>query len=125
MTATNPNSRPTPAAPDCGSMPETRVWKGDRRLTLGDVAVGDLLLFNTTGERPDQPATCTDVWVGVDTHKRITERQAKKAPHDAEKGRLKVSPRNRVVSWPPSFPSIEQEMADVAVPHDVAFAFDA
>jgi hypothetical protein len=60
--------------------PETVIWKGDRKVTLGDLAVGDLLLVNFTGERPGRPSRLTDVWVGIDTHKLVAERQAKKAP---------------------------------------------
>ncbi|HYR57183.1 MAG TPA: hypothetical protein VEO95_01080, partial [Chthoniobacteraceae bacterium] len=58
--------------------PETRVWKGDAQAKLADLAVGDLLLVNVTGELPGQPSRCTDVWVGEATHKLVTERQAKK-----------------------------------------------
>jgi hypothetical protein len=58
--------------------PETRVWKGQQQVKLADLAVGDLLLVNQTGEFPGQPAHCTDIWVGEDTHKSVTERQGKK-----------------------------------------------
>ncbi|WP_020473538.1 hypothetical protein [Zavarzinella formosa] len=58
--------------------PETRFWKGDRQVTAGDLAVGDLLLVNVTGERPGHPSRCTDVWIGADTHKMVIERQARK-----------------------------------------------
>jgi len=58
--------------------PETRVWRGDQPAKLSDLAVGDLLLVNVTGEVPGQPAHCTDIWVGEDTHKLMTERQGKK-----------------------------------------------
>jgi hypothetical protein len=58
--------------------PETRVWRGVQQIKLSDLAVGDLLLVNVTGELPGQPAHCTDIWVGEDTHKQVTERQGKK-----------------------------------------------
>lgn len=59
---------------------ETRFWKGDQRVAAGDLAVGDLLLVNVTGERPGHPTRCTDVWIGTDTHKRVVEQQSRKAP---------------------------------------------
>ena len=58
--------------------PETRVWRGEQQIKLSDLAVGDLLLVNVTGELPGQPAHCTDIWVGEDTHKLVSERQGKK-----------------------------------------------
>ena len=59
--------------------PDTRIWKLHKRLAASDLAVGDLLLVNVTGERPDHPSRCTDVWVGTDTHKLVIEQQARKA----------------------------------------------
>ena len=53
--------------------PDTRFWKKNRRVAAGDLAVGDLLLVNVTGERPGHPSRCTDVWVGADTHKMVVE----------------------------------------------------
>ena len=69
--------------PDLGASilnvtPETRVWQGEQQAKLEDLKVGDLLLVNTTAEVSGQPAHCTDIWVGEDTHKRVTERQGKK-----------------------------------------------
>jgi hypothetical protein len=58
--------------------PETRVWRGEQRVKLSDLAVGDLILADVTGEFAGQPAHCTDIWVGEDTHKLMTERQTKK-----------------------------------------------
>ncbi|WP_202797459.1 hypothetical protein [Chthoniobacter flavus] len=58
--------------------PETRVWKGDKQVKLTDLAVGDLLLVDRTSEQSGQPAHCTDIWIGEDTHKAATEQQAKK-----------------------------------------------
>ena len=68
--------------PDVGGIllvvsPETRVWKGEQRVELADLAVGDLLLVNLSGERRNEPSRCTDIWIGVDTHKAVTEAQAK------------------------------------------------
>jgi hypothetical protein len=58
---------------------ETRVWKGSEPAKLSDLAVGDALLVNVTAELPMQPSRCTDIWVGEDTHKLVTEAQKKKA----------------------------------------------
>jgi hypothetical protein len=58
--------------------PETRVWKGDQQVKLEDLAVGDVVLANFSGEQAGQPSHCTDIWVGEDTHKAVTERQSKK-----------------------------------------------
>ena len=60
--------------------PDTRVWKLYQRLAPADLKVGDLLRLNVGGERPGHPSACADIWVGVDTHKLITDRQAHKAP---------------------------------------------
>jgi hypothetical protein len=56
----------------------TRVWKGDQSAKLSDLAVGDVLLVNLTSEQPGAPSVCTDLWVGAETHKLATDRQAKK-----------------------------------------------
>jgi hypothetical protein len=58
--------------------PETRVWKDDKQVKLEDLAIGDLVLANVTGEQTGQPSRCTDLWIGEDTHKAVTERQSKK-----------------------------------------------
>ena len=56
----------------------TRVWRGEQPLKPADLAVGDIVLVNLTGELPGQPSRCTDVWVGVETHKLVAEREGKK-----------------------------------------------
>lgn len=58
----------------------TRVWKGEQQVKLSDLAAGDLLLVNLTGELPGKAATCTDIWIGTDTHAKVTEAQRKKQP---------------------------------------------
>jgi hypothetical protein len=58
--------------------PETRFWKGSRQVEA--LAVGDLLLVNATGEWPGHPSRCTDVWIGVDTHKLAIQQQIKAMP---------------------------------------------
>jgi hypothetical protein len=57
---------------------ETRVWKGDQQVKLADLAVGDVLIVNLSGEQTGAPSRCTDIWVGADTHKLVTEQQTKK-----------------------------------------------
>jgi hypothetical protein len=54
---------------------ETRVWKGTKRVKLSDLAVGDELLFNLTGKTSTNPGRCTDLWIGSETFKRVTEDQ--------------------------------------------------
>ena len=58
---------------------ETRVWRGERQLKLTDLARGDIVLVNLTGELPGQPSRCTDVWIGVETHKLVADQQGKKS----------------------------------------------
>lgn len=57
---------------------ETRVWKGEQQVKLSDLAVGDALLINLTAEQPSAPSQCTDIWIGVETHKLVTAQHAKK-----------------------------------------------
>ena len=56
----------------------TRVWKGEQQIQLADLAIGDALLVNLTGEQREHPARCTDLWVGFDTHKQVAEMQSKR-----------------------------------------------
>ena len=57
---------------------DTRVWKGDRQVKPTDLAVGDALLVNLSGERPGHPSHCTEIWVGVDTHKLASEQETRR-----------------------------------------------
>ncbi|OYW27868.1 MAG: hypothetical protein B7Z47_06330 [Chthoniobacter sp. 12-60-6] len=57
----------------------TRVWKGDQQVKIADLQVGDVLLFNRTAELPGKPSTCTDLWIGEETHKLVIEKQRKPA----------------------------------------------
>ena len=43
-----------------------------------EIAVGDVLLANFTVEMPGSPSRCTDIWIGAETHKLVSEAQAKK-----------------------------------------------
>ena len=65
--------------------PETRVWKDDRQVKLEDLAVGDLVLANVTGEQTGQPSRCTDIWIGEDTHKAVSEQQGRKLSRRTKK----------------------------------------
>ena len=57
----------------------TRVWKGEQQGKLGDLAVGDLLLVNVTGEQPGAPSRCTELWIGAETHKLVTAQRSRKS----------------------------------------------
>lgn len=57
----------------------TRVWKADQQVKLADLKEGDALLFNRTGELPGKPSVCTDLWIGEETHKMVTEKLRKPA----------------------------------------------
>jgi hypothetical protein len=63
----------------------TRVWKGEQEVKLADLAVGDVLLVNLTSEQNGAPSTCTDIWIGAETHKLVSERQSKKNPPGKKK----------------------------------------
>lgn len=55
----------------------TRVWKADVQVKLADLKAGDVLLFNRTAELPGKPLHCTDIWIGEETHKLVTEKLRK------------------------------------------------
>lgn len=55
----------------------TRVWKADQQVKLADLKEGDALLFNRTAELPGKPSVCTDLWIGEETHKMVTEKLRK------------------------------------------------
>jgi len=55
--------------------PDTRVWKDDRETKSSDLAVGDSILINVSGEEPGSPSHCMEIWVGTDSQKRATDRQ--------------------------------------------------
>lgn len=57
----------------------TRVWQADQQVKRADLKAGDALLFNRTAELPGKPSVCTDLWIGEETHKLVTERQRKPA----------------------------------------------
>ncbi|MCX6853245.1 MAG: hypothetical protein NTY98_30520 [Verrucomicrobia bacterium] len=57
----------------------TRVWKADQQVKLADLKAGDVLLYNRTAELPGKPSCCTDLWIGEETHKLVTEKQRKPA----------------------------------------------
>ena len=47
----------------------TRIWKGDKQVQQGDLAVGNELLVNLAGDK------CADIWVGTTTHRQTIEQQ--------------------------------------------------
>ena len=57
---------------------QTRVWKGDQPVRLADLAVGDELLLNQTGQTATSRGRCTDIWVGADTLKLAADHQREK-----------------------------------------------
>lgn len=59
----------------------TRVWKGDQPAQLSDLAAGDDLLVNVTGQTATDRGRCTDIWVGPATHKTAAAQQL--AKHNA------------------------------------------
>lgn len=42
------------------------------------MVASDALLINLTGEQAGKSAHCTDIWAGAETHKLVSEEQAKK-----------------------------------------------
>jgi len=78
--------------PDIGRMElavddRTRVWKGSQQAKLSDLAVGDVILINLTGETTVKPFVCTDIWAGPEAQLLATEQQRQR--HEAE---LKTPP---------------------------------
>ena len=57
---------------------QTRVRKGDQRIKLSDLVLGDELLCERTASNAENINHCLDIWVGADTHKAATETQRKK-----------------------------------------------
>lgn len=57
---------------------QTHFWKDGKAIKVADLKPNDVLLFNRTAMKGDNPAICTEVWVGEDTHKQVTEAQRKK-----------------------------------------------
>ncbi|GEP42256.1 hypothetical protein [Brevifollis gellanilyticus] len=41
----------------------TKVWKGDKAMTLGDLKVGDDVRVNLTAELPNKRLSCAEVWL--------------------------------------------------------------
>lgn len=71
-------SEPEAAPTEIPVNDSTRVWKGDKQVTLNDLMSGDELLFNFTGGRGQTSRRCSDIWDGLDTHKLATEQQRKR-----------------------------------------------
>jgi len=59
--------------------PQTRVWLGvDKPGKLEDLKAGDVVLANVCGEAPGQWSCATEIWVGEETIKAMSEQQGKK-----------------------------------------------
>jgi hypothetical protein len=56
----------------------TRVWKGAQQVKLADLAIGDALLINLTGETTEKPYRCTDIWAGPEAQRLATGQQQQK-----------------------------------------------
>jgi hypothetical protein len=70
-------------APDFGRLElevneHTRVWRGDRQVSLADIAVGEELLVNLAARTTTRRSLCTDIWVGAESHRLATEQQRKR-----------------------------------------------
>ena len=59
---------------------DARLWKQEQRIERASLAVGDVLLVNTTAEIPGSPAQCSDAWIGDDVLKQLTEASVKRRP---------------------------------------------
>lgn len=59
---------------------DSKIWKStlDKNATLNDIAVGDVLIINLSGDQPGAPAVCTEVWVGEETFKILADQQKQK-----------------------------------------------
>ena len=71
-------SEPEAALTEVSVNDHTRVWKGDKQIKLSELAAGEELLFNFTGGGGHTSRRCSDIWVGPDTHKLVTEQQRKR-----------------------------------------------
>ncbi len=54
---------------------QTALWKGDARIALGDLHVGDEVLFDLSGRTATSMGRCTAMWVGADTVHQLVARQ--------------------------------------------------
>jgi len=61
---------------------QTRVWKNNERIALGDLVVGDELLLNLTGCTASSSSVCSEIWIGAKTHELVTAQQRAKY-HDS------------------------------------------
>ncbi len=57
---------------------KTKVWKGDKQASLGDIAVGDKLLVAMSGRTVTNRGRCMEIWDGPDAIKRATDEQRSK-----------------------------------------------
>ena len=57
---------------------ETRVWKGGQPAKVSDLAVGDALTINFTGESADTAFRCREIYIGAESQTFATEAQEQK-----------------------------------------------
>ncbi|MDB5309149.1 MAG: hypothetical protein JWO38_3351 [Gemmataceae bacterium] len=67
-----PKERPAAGTTEFRTTARTRIWQGDKTVSLATVAVGDEILADMTGATA---AVCADVWIGRATHAAVTARQ--------------------------------------------------
>jgi hypothetical protein len=58
--------------------PETKVWKDGQPAKLTDLAVGDAFVYNRSADWAGHPSQCTEIWIGTDAHRLITEKQSQR-----------------------------------------------
>ncbi|HET6252152.1 MAG TPA: hypothetical protein VFE47_30985, partial [Tepidisphaeraceae bacterium] len=57
------------------------VWKDNKPAKISDIAPGEELLINTTAATSSALSRCTDIWIGLETHKQAAAEQ--RAKHKA------------------------------------------
>jgi hypothetical protein len=57
---------------------QTALWKGDARIAITELTVGDEILFDHSGRTATSSGRCTGVWVGHDTIAQLIDRQRAK-----------------------------------------------
>ena len=57
----------------------TRVWKGDKQVKLTRSRRRRRPALQLHRQDRQNPGHCTDIWIGADTHKMVTERQRKRS----------------------------------------------
>jgi hypothetical protein len=71
----------------------TRVWKGGKQIRLADLAAGDELLINLSGQSRHDQGRCTELWVGEEEQKLAHDAQVK-VNDERAKSAKKTAPAN-------------------------------